>query len=71
MSDNLNNNNNLSQLTDNPLPIDPDEEVAAVYPVPEDKRISVGDDVSEGTDPVEMDQGDEEVGLQESGTVDQ
>lgn len=55
-------------LQTDPLPIDPDLEEAAVYPVSEEQRLSVSTDLS--TSPEVMDQGDEEVTREQSGIPD-
>lgn len=51
-------------LTD-PLPVDPDKEIAQTYPVPEDKHIGV--DTNMSTPPEVMDQSDEEETREQSG----
>lgn len=55
-------------LIPDPSPINPDEEAAAVYPVPDDQHIGVSTD--EGTDPNSIDQGDEEIRREQSGIPD-
>ena len=57
-----------NSLQTNPLPIDPDLEEAAVYPVPENQRLGVSTDLS--TPPEATDQGDEEVTREQSGIPD-
>ncbi len=49
-------------------PDDPTEDEALVYPVPENKRMSVGTPI--GTPPSETDQGDEEVEREQTGIPD-
>ncbi len=58
----------MDDITSNPLPIDPDLGEAAVYPVPEDKRLGVSTDLA--TPPEATDQGDEEVTREQTGIPD-
>ncbi len=57
-----------STLASDPLPFDPDEEQALVYPIPENQHIGVSTDLS--TPPEAMDQGDEEETREQSNIPD-